>query len=186
MTQKPIEGVSMVYSFDDANAHGRRNVQYFEMFGNRALYHDGWIASVRHGRLPWVTGLGSTATFDQDKWELYDLTQDFSQDDDLAAKHPEKLTALEDEFWVEAEKYQVLPLDDRLTERVNPALRPSLREGRTVFTYYDQARLPDSAAVAGNAEPLAHDHRVRRRSAGRRGRRTRRRRRRRGRVLRCS
>jgi arylsulfatase len=145
--QKPIEGVSMVYSFDDANAPGRRNVQYFELLGNRALYQDGWIASVRHGRLPWVTGLGSTTSFDQDKWELYDLTKDYSQYDDLAAKHPDKLKALEDEFWVQAEKYQVLPLDDRLTERLNPALRPSLAEGRSVFTYYDQARLPDSAAA---------------------------------------
>jgi arylsulfatase len=145
--QKPIEGVSMVYSFDDANAPGRRNVQYFELLGNRALYQDGWIASVRHGRLPWITGLGSTTTFDEDKWELYDLTRDYSQHDNLAAKYPEKVTALENEFWVQAEKYQVLPLDDRLTERVNPALRPSLAEGRSVFTYYDQARLPDSAAA---------------------------------------
>jgi arylsulfatase A-like enzyme len=145
--QKPIEGVSMLYSFDDPNAAGRRSVQYFELLGNRALYQDGWIASVRHGRLPWVTGLGSTTPFDQEKWELYDLTNDYSQYENVAAKHPEKLAALEKEFWVQAQKHQVLPLDDRLTERVNPALRPSLAQGRTIFTYYDQARLPDSAAA---------------------------------------
>lgn len=86
-------------------------------------------------------------SFDQDKWELYDLTRDFSQADDLAAKHPHKLKELQDAFWLEAEKYQVLPLDDRLAERMNPALRPSLIEGRTVFTHYPGARIADSSAA---------------------------------------
>ncbi|MBZ0159311.1 MAG: arylsulfatase [bacterium] len=145
--QKPIEGVSMMYSFDQANAEGTRTVQYFELLGNRGIYKGGWFAAVRHGRLPWVTGIGSSVSFDQDKWELYDLTRDFSQSDDLAAKHPRKLEELQQAFWVEAEKYQVLPLDDRLAERFNPVLRPSVIEGRTVFTYYSGARIADSSAA---------------------------------------
>ncbi len=144
--QKPIEGVSMLYSLDDAKAQGARQVQYFEMLGNRALYRDGWIASVRHGRLPWTLG---SYEFDKDVWELYDLVSDFSQAHDLAATNPAKLKELQDGFWVEAEKYQVLPLDDRLAERIaDPTLRPSLIEGRTRFTYYaGTVRVPYSSAA---------------------------------------
>ena len=86
--QKPIEGVSMMYSFDDAKAKGTRGTQYFEMFGNRALYHDGWIAACRHGRLPWVTS--GSFDFADDVWELYSLEEDFSEANDLAAKYPEQ------------------------------------------------------------------------------------------------
>lgn len=142
--QKPIEGVSIMYSFDKADAKGTRHVQYFEMFGNRALYKDGWMAAVRHGRLPWTLG---TYDFHRDTWELYDLTHDFSQGNDLAAKYPNKLKALQDEFWVEAEKYQVLPLDDRLPERADPTLRPSLIEGRTSYTYYPGVHIPENSAA---------------------------------------
>ena len=143
--QKPIEGVSMVYSFDSANAEGTRRVQYFEMFGNRALYKDGWIAAARHGRLPWTIG---SYDFDKDTWELYDLAHDFSEDNDLAAQHPDKLKELQDAFWVEAEKYQVLPLDDRLAERADPTARPSLIAGRTSYTYYPgSVRIPESSAA---------------------------------------
>ena len=142
--QKPIEGVSMMYTFDNANAKGTRNVQYFEMFGNRALYKDGWIAACRHGRLPWTQG---SYDFDKDTWELYDLTQDFSEGTDLATKYPDKLKELQDAFWSEAEKYQVLPLDDRLMERADPSLRPSLIEGRTSYTYYPGVHVPESSAA---------------------------------------
>jgi hypothetical protein len=114
------------------------------MFGNRALYKDGWIAAVRHGRLPWTTG---TYDFDKDTWELYDLRQDFSEYHDVAAKYPDKLKELQDQFWVEAEKYQVLPLDDRLVERADPTLRPSLIEGRTSYTYYPGVHVPESSAA---------------------------------------
>jgi arylsulfatase A-like enzyme len=146
--QKPIEGVSMLYTFDDANAKGTRHVQYFEMFGNRALYKDGWVAACRHGRLPWQTG---SFDFDKDTWELYDLANDFSEDNNVAAKYPDKLKELQDAFWVEAEKYQVLPLDDRLAERADPTLRPSLIEGRTTFTYYPgKVRIPESSAAQIN------------------------------------
>jgi arylsulfatase len=122
-------------------------VQYFELLGTRAIYKDGWIGSIRHGRLPWVSGIGSSKSFDEDAWELYDISGDFSQYNDLAAKHPEKLKELQDAFWIEAEKYQVLPLDDRLAERFNPALRPSLIEGRTIFNYFQGASIPDSSAA---------------------------------------
>jgi arylsulfatase len=152
--QKPIEGVSMMYSFDDPKATGTRQVQYFEMFANRALYKDGWIATARHGRLPWQT-VGSVGRFDKDKWELYNLAEDFSEANDLAAKYPDKLKELQDAFWVEAEKYNVLPLDDRFTERGDPSLRPSLIAGRTDFTYYPGAvRIPESSAA--NTKNVSH------------------------------
>jgi arylsulfatase A-like enzyme len=144
--QKPIEGISMMYSFDDSNARERRHTQYFEMFGNRALYHEGWIAVARHGRLPWENA--GSYDFDRDKWELYDIEHDFSEGTDVSAQHPDKLKELQDMFWVEAERYNVLPLDDRFIERADPSLRPSLIEGRTSFTYYPGAtRIPESSAV---------------------------------------
>jgi arylsulfatase A-like enzyme len=144
--QRPIEGVSMVYSFDDPKAKGARGTQYFEMFANRALYHDGWIAVCRHGRLPWQTS--GSFSFDNDTWELYNVDQDFSEANDLAAKHPEKLRELQDLFWAEAAKYNVLPLDDRFIERADPRLRPSLLAGRTHFTYFQGAyRIPESSSA---------------------------------------
>jgi arylsulfatase len=151
--QKPIEGVSMVYSFDDPKAIGTRHIQYFEMFGNRAVYKDGWIATARHGRLPWVTAGGTTGDFDHDQWELYNLAEDFSESNDVSARYPQKLKELQDDFWVEAKKYDVLPLDDRFSERGDPRLRPSLIAGRTDFTYYPGAtRIPEpSAADTKNA-----------------------------------
>ncbi len=149
MKQKPIEDVSMMYSFDDPKAASPRHIQYFEMFGNRALYKDGWIATARHGRLPWVT-VGSTGDFDP---ELYNLAEDFSEANDVLAKYPDKLKELQDDFWIEAKKYDVLPLDDRFSERGDPRLRPSLIAGRTAFTYYPGAtRIPEpSAADTKNA-----------------------------------
>ena len=131
--QKPIEGVSMLYSFDDAKAKSRRTMQYFEMFGNRAIYKDGWMAAARHGRLPWETA-GVHGDFDSDAWELYHIDKDFTQADNLAAKHPEKLKELQDAFLVEARKYNVLPLDDRLAERFDTTLRPNPLAG-VKFTY---------------------------------------------------
>jgi arylsulfatase len=129
--QRPIEGVSMAYSFDDAGAKDRHTTQYFEMFGNRAIYHDGWVAGTVH-RAPWAT-TGDSVPFGEDRWELYDVAEDFSQSDDLAAKRPEKLKELQALFLEEAVKYHVLPLDDRKLERLNAALvgRPDLMGGRT-------------------------------------------------------
>ena len=145
VAQKPIEGVSMIYTFDDAKAEERRRVQYFEMFGNRAIYSEGWVACVRHGRLPWENS--GSYDFAKDKWELYRIEGDFSEANDLAAREPERLRAMQDLFWVEAAKYDVLPIDDRFAERADPSLRPSLIEGRTDFTYYPgAAHIPESSS----------------------------------------
>jgi arylsulfatase len=147
VAQKPIEGVSMVYSFADAAAREQRHTQYFEMFGNRAIYNDGWIAAARHGRLPWQN-IGS-ADFDKDTWELYNVAADFSEANDKAAVEAGRLRDLQDLFWVEAAKYNVLPLDDRFIERADPTLRPSLIAGRTDFIYYPGAvRIPESSAAS--------------------------------------
>jgi arylsulfatase len=134
--QKPIEGVSMVYTFDkkNANAPSTHKTQYFEMMGDHAIYHEGWIASTKVMRPPWdVTGgVGADpATY---PWELYDLSKDWTQCDDVAAKNPAKLKELQDLFWTEAAKYQVLPLDATVATRlITP--RPSLTAGRNVFTW---------------------------------------------------
>jgi arylsulfatase A-like enzyme len=133
--QKPIQGVSMLYSFDHEKAKSRRTVQYFEMFGNRGIYKDGWMAVTRHGRLPWETAGAATGNFDKDPWELYHIDEDFSQADDLGAKNPGKLKELQDAFLVEAKKYNVLPLDDRLSERFDTSLRPNPLAGLKKFTY---------------------------------------------------
>jgi len=133
VSQKPIEGISMAYTFADQDAPGRRVTQYFEMLGNRALYHDGWVAGCLHGRLPWLTSGG--ASFDDDKWELYHIDEDFSQATDLAAKEPAKLRELQDRFMAEAAKYDVLPLDDRFAQRADPRLHPSHIRGKTRFVY---------------------------------------------------
>jgi arylsulfatase A-like enzyme len=145
--QKPIEGVSLAYTFDRANAEvkGARTTQYFEMLGNRGFYHDGWMASCRHGRLPWETS--GTADFAKDTWELYDIENDFSQSEDLAARYPETLGRLRDLFLVEAARYQVFPLDDRFAERTDPSLRPGHFANRTELTFYPgMTRLPEGSA----------------------------------------
>lgn len=144
--QKPIEGVSLAYTFDRANAQAKspHTTQYFEMLGNRALYHDGWIASCRHGRLPWVTA--GSADFDDDRWELYDLESDFSQAVDLAARYPEKLRELKERFLIEAARHDVLPLDDRFVERVDLTLRPGHFRGRRRMTFPPgMVRLPEGS-----------------------------------------
>ena len=147
VAQKPLEGVSMAYTFDRANANVKsaRSIQYFEMLGNRALYHEGWIASCRHGRLPWVTQ--GTADFADDRWELYNVEEDFSQSDDLAAIHPQKLRELQERFLVEAGRHDVLPLDDRFAERMDATLRPSYFSGRKEVTLFPgMGRLPEGSA----------------------------------------
>jgi arylsulfatase len=144
--QRPIEGVSFAYTFDKANAGSKstRTRQYFEMLGNRAMYADGWIASCRHGRLPWETH-GSSG-FDEDKWELYNIEQDFTQAVDLANKEPARLRQLQDMFMAEAAKYNVLPLDDRFAERLDVTLRPSYFFGRESVTFYPgMTRLPEGS-----------------------------------------
>jgi len=131
--QRPMDGVSMVYSFDDADAPDRHTIQYFEMFGNRAMYQDGWFARTIH-KAPWEPKPRRGLT--EDIWELYDTRTDFSLVNDLAAENPDKLAELQDLFMSEAEKNHVLPIDDRTVERVNAAVagRPDLMAGRTSLT----------------------------------------------------
>jgi len=133
--QKPIEGVSLAYTFSDAKAPSQHTVQYFEIFGNRAIYKDGWLAGTVH-RAAWE--FKPRTTLENDKWELYDTRNDFSLANDLAAKNPGKLAEMQALFLEEAVKYSVLPLDDRTLERTNAALvgRPSLMAGRTSLTLY--------------------------------------------------
>ncbi len=133
--QTPIEGVSMVYTFDDADAKGRHTTQYFEILANRALYHDGWLAGTVH-KAPWEAQ--PRANLKDDTWELYDTRADFSLANDLARANPSKLAELQALFMKEAARYHVLPLDDRSIERLNAALagRPDLMAGRTSLTVY--------------------------------------------------
>jgi arylsulfatase len=131
--QIPMEGVSMVYSFDDAGAKERHTTQYFEIAGNRAIYHDGWLARTIH-RAPWEQQ--PRGPMDKDAWELYDVRSDFSLADDLSAENPQQLKEMQALFMKEAEEHHVLPLDDRTLERGLAAAvgRPDLMAGRTSLT----------------------------------------------------
>jgi arylsulfatase len=131
--QKPLDGVSMLYAVKDANAEGRHETQYFEMFGNRAIYHEGWLARVVH-RVPWQNG--PLNTLQNDVWELYNIEEDFALTNNLAAEHPEKLKTLQALFEKEAIANNVYPLDDRLYERFNAAIagRPDLMGDRKSLT----------------------------------------------------
>jgi arylsulfatase len=144
--QKPLDGTSLVYTFDSTTAPTRHNTQYFEIVGNRAIYKDGWMASTTPLRLPWVT-IGAEPNPDDFKWELYNINEDFSQANNLAAKHPEKLKELQDAFDVEAKKYNVYPLDSTFASRADPSIRPSLTRGRSEFVYYPgMIRIPEGSA----------------------------------------
>ncbi|MFY9940105.1 MAG: arylsulfatase [Silvibacterium sp.] len=134
--QKPIEGVSMVYTFDQANANApsKRDTQYFEMVGNRAIYHDGWVAATTPPSPSWELGTGKPTPLDQYHWELYNITEDYSEYNDLSAKMPDKLKEMQALFLTEAAKYQVLPLDNSGFVRLL-APKPSAIAGKTVFTY---------------------------------------------------
>jgi arylsulfatase len=148
--QKPIEGVSMAYSFDksSANVPSARTTQYFEMFANRAIYHDGWIAATTPPAPPWLLG---TAKLPEDvvngyKWELYNIAEDYSESNDLAGKMPDKLRSMQELFMVEATKYNVFPLDNSVLPRII-APRPSATAGRNIFTYSGElSGLPESDA----------------------------------------
>jgi arylsulfatase A-like enzyme len=144
--QKPLEGTSLVYTFDNAKVPTRHTTQYFELVGNRAIYKDGWMASTTPLRLPWVT-IGSEPNPDDFKWELYNINEDFSQANNLAEKNPAKLKELQDAFDVEAKKYNVYPIDSSFAKRADTAIRPSLTRGRDEFTYYPgMIRIPEGSA----------------------------------------
>ena len=146
--QTPMDGVSMAYTFNDAKAPSKRNTQYFEMMGNRAIYHDGWVACTTPARVPWEVISAEIKFPSRDfKWELYNIADDFSESDNLAEKEPQKLKELQDLFYEEARKNNVLPLDASMIARFDPAIRPSLTTGRTTFKYYEGAvRIPEGSA----------------------------------------
>jgi arylsulfatase len=146
--QKPIEGVSMAYTWDNAsaNATSTRPTQYFEMFANRAIYHDGWIAATTP---PLRRGSSARAKLPEDvvngyKWELYNIAEDYSENNDLAAQMPDKLREMQERFLVEAQKYSVFPLDNTVLERALTP-RPSATAGRTTFIYSGEMRDLESA-----------------------------------------
>ncbi len=147
--QKPIEGVSMLYSFNDAKAAERHETQYFEMFGNRGIYHKGWTAVTRH-KTPWLLVGEKVPAFDDDVWELYDTSKDWSQANNLAKQMPEKLHELQRLWLIEATRYNVLPLDDRVAERLNPDLagRPVLIKGNTQILFGGMGRLSENSVVS--------------------------------------
>ena len=134
--QTPIAGTSLVYSFNDADAEERHTSQYFEIFGNRAMYHDGWLARAIH-RAPWETA--NLPPLESDRWELYNTREDFSLANNFADQYPEKLKELRALFDRDAERFNVYPIDDRVIERTNPAIagRPDVMAGRTSLTLYE-------------------------------------------------
>ena len=149
VAQKPIDGVSMAYTFDKANANApsTRSTQYFEMVGNRAVYQDGWLAATTPPLPPWDLGLGKFPNVVNGyNWELYNLADDYSENNDLAAKMPDRLRDMKELFLVEATKYNVFPLDNSFSARALTP-RPSATAGRTVFTYSGESSgLPYSSA----------------------------------------
>jgi Sulfatase len=149
VTQSPIEGTSMLYSFNGANAPERHDLQYFEMFGNRGVYFQGWGAVTKH-RTPWLLGAVELPAFDDDVWELYDGRSDYSQARDLAKEHPDKLQELQRLWLIEATKYNVIPLDHRTAERINPEIagRPQLIKGDTQVFYPEMIRLSENSILS--------------------------------------
>jgi arylsulfatase A-like enzyme len=147
--QRPIEGVSMAYSFDNARAAERHETQYFEMNGNRGIYHKGWTAVTKH-RTPWLTGEVQLPAFDEDIWELYDTNTDWSQAHNLAPEMPDKLHELQRLWLIEAVKYNVLPLDDRFAERSNPDIagRPQLVKGHRQLLFGGMGRLTENSIIS--------------------------------------
>jgi len=145
--QMPLHGVSMKYTFDDAKAAERRETQYFEMFCNRGIYHQGWTAVTRHST-PWVLG-NELPAFDDDVWELYDTSTDWSQAHDIAKENPEKLHELQRLWLIEAVKYNVLPLDDRRVERFNSDIagRPELVQGNSQVLFGGMGRLTENSVI---------------------------------------
>ncbi|SIJ31632.1 arylsulfatase [Mycobacteroides abscessus] len=146
--QAPIEGTSMLYSFNDGGSADRHETQYFEMFGNRGIYHKGWTAVTKH-KTPWVLMGEDTVAFDDDVWELYDTTVDWTQAKDLSKEQPQRLHQLQRLWLIEATRFNVLPLDDNLTVRMNPDLagRPTLIKGNTQVLFAGMGRLSENCVL---------------------------------------
>ncbi|MFK0400863.1 arylsulfatase [Microbacterium sp. NPDC090225] len=147
VTQIPMHGVSMAYSFNQSDAPERHVTQYFELMGNRGIYHHGWTAQTKH-RTPWDV-VSKAPDFSADVWELYDTSVDWTQSNDLSASHPEKLAELQQLFLIEAARHNVFPLDDRAAERMNPAIagRPTLVTGTSLRLYPGMVRLGENVAL---------------------------------------
>jgi arylsulfatase len=147
--QSPMEGSSMAYTFNDASATEQHDLQYFEMFGNRGIYHRGWSAVTKH-KTPWLIVDPNVRDFDDDTWELYDGATDYSQAHNLAAEQPERLAKLQRLWLIEATKYNVLPMDDRTGERLNPDLagRPTLIRGDSQLFFPGMGRLSENSVVS--------------------------------------
>jgi arylsulfatase len=147
--QAPIEGVSMLYSFNDAKAAERHETQYFEMFGNRGIYHKGWTAVTRH-KTPWLLVGEKTPALDDDVWELYDTSKDWSQANDLSKQMPEKLHELQRLWLIEATRYNVLPIDDDPAHRFNPdtAGRPVLIRGNSQLLFSGMGHLSENCVLS--------------------------------------
>jgi arylsulfatase len=148
VTQSPMEGTSMMYSFHQADEPERHDVQYFEMFCNRGIYYKGWSAVTKH-RTPWLMVGQKMVTFDEDVWELYDGRTDWTQAHDLASDNPAMLKKLQRQWLIEATKYNALPLDDRQTERLIPEMagRPTLIHGNTQMFFPGMGRLSEWSVV---------------------------------------
>jgi len=147
-TQMPLEGVSFAPTFKSATTTTPRDRQYFEMFGNRGIYHKGWTAVTKH-RTPWETGQVKTVAFDDDVWELYDTSSDWSQTRDLSKSQPDMLHKLQQLWLIEAVKYNVLPLDERFAERGDSEIagRPELISGTRQLVFGPLTRVPALAMV---------------------------------------
>jgi arylsulfatase len=147
--QSPMEGTSMLYTFNEPDSPERHDLQYFEMFGNRGIYFKGWSAVTKH-RTPWVMVGADIPAFDDDVWELYDGNSDFSQARNLVDEHPEMLAKLQQLWLIEATKYNVLPIDDRGAERLNPEIagRPTLIRGTSQLLFPGMGRLSENSVVS--------------------------------------
>jgi arylsulfatase len=147
--QAPLEGTSMLYTFNSPDAAERHDLQYFEMFGNRGIYHKGWSAVTKH-KTPWLIVDPDSHPFDEDVWELYDGTRDYSQARDLASEQPERLAHLQRLWLIEAARHDVLPMDDRTGERLNPDLagRPTLIRGTSQLFFPGMGRLSENSVVS--------------------------------------
>ena len=147
ISQEAMDGLSMAYTWKEPTAKSKRTTQYFEMFANRAIYDNGWVACTTPTTPPWVSVADPVDVLEGYQWELYNIDEDFSESVDLSKKHPEKLRELQRLFYIEAVKHNVLPIDNSKVERLDVKNRPSLTEGRDTFDYYvGMTRIPEGSA----------------------------------------
>ena len=155
--QVPLNGASLIPSFDKADADEHHQTQYFEVIANQGIYHDGWMANTAPKRLPWMgRGEATKDPFNEYEWQLYNLDEDYSQSKNVAKDNPDKLEELRKLFLDEATKNQVLPLDDRYLERLNPENRPQHNVGRNVYTYFHPGPTRITEGMAPNMKNTSY------------------------------